>query len=104
MAWLKIDDGMAENPKILKLSRSDRWTWVELLCYVARQNNGGHIHDRVTQVLPRVTTGYLAKCEAVGLVDITDDGRLAVHDWDVYNPKDRTAAERQRRYRSRDKT
>lgn len=102
MAWLKVDDRMAEHRKVLALRRADRWTWMELLLYVARQNNGGHVPAGVTDVLRHVNDGFLERCQNAGLLDTEDEtGLLVVHDWDVYNPKDPTAADRMRRYRKR---
>ncbi len=85
MAWLRIDDGMPEHHKLLGLPRKDRWTWMELLCYVARQGNGGHVPTGVVDLLRYVTPAFLEKCVRVGLLDQVDDG-LAVHDWSDYNP------------------
>lgn len=101
MAWLKVDDGLAEHRKILALKRSDRWTWMELLCFVARQNNGGHVPTGVGDAVKHVTRAFLDRCEQVGLIDVEDDGRRRVHDWEHYNPKDPNAAERMRRYRGK---
>jgi hypothetical protein len=98
MAWLRVDDGLAEHRKILLLKRSERWTWMELLCYVARQNNGGHVPEGVGDVLRHVKPAFLQRCHELGLVDL-EDGIYVVHDWNEYNPKDPTAPERMKRYR-----
>lgn len=84
MAWLRVDDGMPEHRKVLALPRKDRWTWLELLAYVARQNNGGHVPEGVCDVLKYVTPAFLKACEQHGLLDRDDTG-LAVHDWAIYN-------------------
>jgi hypothetical protein len=98
MAWLRVDDGFPEHRKLLVLTRSERWTWTELMCYVARQNNGGHVPDGIGGVLKYVTPKFLKKCANAGLLD-KEDGGYHIHDWHVYNPKDPTAADRARRYR-----
>ena len=86
MAWLRIDDGLTEHRKLLDLPRNDRWTWMELLCYVARQNNGGHVPGGVITTMKHVTPRFLERCQTVGLLDTDDqDGRLVVHDWAIYN-------------------
>lgn len=85
MAWLRVDDGLAEHRKILQLKRGDRWTWMELLCHVARQNNGGHVHPGVTSTMRHVTPRFLQACEEIGLLDRDEDGTLMVHDWAIYN-------------------
>ena len=99
MAWLRLDDGFPEHRKVLALPRKDRWTWLETLAYVARQNNGGHVPNGVTGIIRSVTKSFLCSAVSVGLLDINSDGYV-VHDWDVYNPKDPTNSERQRRYRN----
>lgn len=100
MPWLRIDDGFTEHRKIVALKRSERWTWMELLTYCARQGNGGHVPEGVCDILRWVTPAFLSKCADVGLLDVVD-GRYEVHDWRVYNPKDPTNAARQERYRQR---
>lgn len=101
MAWLKVDDGLAEHRKLLLLKRADRWTWMEILCYVARQNNGGHVPEGIGSVLKYAKPELLNRYYEIGLLDLEPDGRYVVHDWDDYNPKDVTAAERMRRYRKK---
>ena len=104
MAWLKVDDGLAEHRKLLPLKRSERWTWMEVLCYVARQNNGGHVPPSIHQVLRHATPTFLTRCHELGLLDVEEGtGVYVVHDWEEYNPKDKTAADRQRRFRQRQK-
>lgn len=85
MAWLRVDDGFAEHHKILQLTRGERWTWMELLCHVARQNNGGHVSPGVVSTMRHVTPKFIGKCRHVGLIDEDDTGQLVVHDWAIYN-------------------
>ena len=99
MAWLRIDDGFPEHRKVLALKRSQRWTWMELLAYSARQNNGGFVPKSISDVLRHVTPTFLKNAENAGLLDPVENG-YKVHDWDVYNPKDPTNAVRQQRYRN----
>lgn len=84
MAWLRVDDGLAEHRKLLPLKRADRWTWVEVLCYVARQGNGGHVPDGVQQIIRHATPAFLGRCHELGLLDL-DGERYVVHDWAIYN-------------------
>ena len=86
MPWLRLDDTFAEHRKIVALKRADRWTWVELLTYCARQTNGGRIPHGITDVLRWVTPAFLDQCTAIGLIDKQPDGTLTIHDWDDYNP------------------
>ena len=102
MAWLRLDDGFAEHRKLLTMKRSERWTWMELLCYVARQNNGGHVPAGIDGILRYVTPAFLERCHQLGLLD-QEPGGWHVHDWDTYNPKDATGADRQQRFRQRHK-
>lgn len=85
MAWLKLDDGFPEHRKIINLKRADRWAWVELLCYCARQGEHGRIPEGVGDVLRNVTPAFLNNCTAAGLLDIEPDGTRWIHDWDIYN-------------------
>lgn len=84
MAWLRIDDGFTEHRKLVELTRSDRWTWVEILCYCARQQNGGTVPSGIGDIIRRATPKYLARCVDLGLID-RHDGTMTVHDWDIYN-------------------
>jgi len=90
MSWLRLDDGMPEHRKVLALPRKDRWTWLELLAYVARQNNGGHVPNGITDVLRWVTPTFLKQCVDAGLLDHETStqpvpNQYHVHDWDIYN-------------------
>jgi hypothetical protein len=100
MAWLRIDDGFTEHRKLLGLKRSDRWTWVELLTYCARQQNGGTVPENVCDVLRFVTPAFINQCVGLGLIDVEDDGTMVVHNWPKYNPRDPTKADRQARWRA----
>lgn len=84
MSWLRIDDGFTEHHKIVALKRGDRWTWVELLTYCARQNDGGRVPNGISDVLRWITPTFLARCLQLGLLEV-DDGGYRVHDWDDYN-------------------
>lgn len=85
MAWLRIDDGFTEHRKIVALKRADRWTWMELLTYCARQGNGGHVPAGITDVLRWITPQFLTQCVDIGLIDKAPDGTLSIHNWAVYN-------------------
>ncbi len=84
MPWLRIDDGFPEHRKLLALKRSERWTWVEVMCYCARQNNCGTVPARVGDVVRGATPRFVQMCIDVGLIDETDEG-LKIHDWLIYN-------------------
>jgi hypothetical protein len=99
MAWLRIDDGFPENRKILALPRRDRWTWLEVLAYCARQQNGGQVPNGISDIVRHATPAFIEAAHKAGLLDVTGTG-YEVHHWDEYNPKDPTNAVRQQRYRN----
>jgi hypothetical protein len=92
LPWLKVDDGLPEHRKLLHLKRADRWTWVELLCYCARQGDQGRVPHGISEVLRYATPSFIATCIESGLIDQEQDGTLWIHDWDIYNGS--TVAER----------
>lgn len=102
MSWLRIDDGFPEHRKLVGLKRSERWTWLEVLAYCARQGNDGVLPAGITDVLKHVTPAFILRCVSLGLLD-KNDGVLTVHDWATYNPKDPTKSERMARWRAKNK-
>jgi len=85
MAWLRVDDGYDSHPKILALgSDQRRWTWTRILVYTCRYRSPV-IPPNVSELVPRATPAFLRECVDIGLVDVTDDGTLEVHDWILYN-------------------
>lgn len=103
MAWLRIDDGFYSHPKVLKLTRPERWTWMEVLCFCARYETGGEIPIAISEALPKANPAFLAKCVDLELLDRTDEPGLVIHDWKVYNPRDPTNSTRQQRHREKTK-
>ena len=99
MAWLRIDDGFPENRKVLALPRRERWTWLEVMAYCARQQNGGQVPNSSSDIVRHATPAFIQAAFDAGLLVLTDTG-YEVHDWDEYNPKDPTNAVRQQRYRN----
>ena len=101
MAWLRIDDGFADHPKLVELGKPEhRWTWLEVLAYCARQKTQGRIPREIGDVIRRANPAFIRRCVEVGLVDLDEDIHR-VHDWDDYNPKDPTKADRQARWRAK---
>ena len=100
MAWLRIDDGFAQHPKIVKLARVDRWTWLEVLCYCARYKTRGIVPAAVGEVVRGASPAYLNRCFELHLLDRNGDDYI-VHDWDDYNGRDPKIlqTERQRKHR-----
>lgn len=104
MSWLRLDDGFADHPKLLELTRADRWRWIELLTLTARYRTNGHITSgmlRSADIPPRLQTRLLE----LALLEQTPYGQLQIHDWHHYNPPpDPTGAARQARWRARHTT
>lgn len=104
MAWLRIDDGFTRHPKLLALgSKSDRWTWLEVLVYCAQFNTSGELPAQLAEVVPGATPKFVERAVAAGLIDVETDGAMRVHDWKTYNPNDPTAAERMQRLRNKNR-
>lgn len=102
MAWLRIDDGFATHPKFSGWSSAQKWALVELFCYCARHKTEGVVPSDLS-LLPRAVTPSLLKlAEESGFIDL-EDGVYVLHDWQHYNPSDSTGAQRQERYRSRNR-
>lgn len=100
MAWLRIDDGFAQHPKIVQLTRKDRWILIEILLYCARYKTKGLVPLAVGEVVRGATPAFLKRCVELRLLDESANG-LVVHDWDDYNGRDPKVlqAERQRKRR-----
>lgn len=95
MAWLKIDDGMMEHPKILGLTDKEFRVHMHALCYTGRRREP-HIHKTALPILC-ATPKQAGKLADAGLWDVEGDGWV-IHDWDEYQtPK--TDADRQREHR-----
>lgn len=102
MSWLRLDDDFAQHPKVVRLARGDRWTWLEVLLYCARYRTEGHVPEAIGEAIRAATPAFLDRCHTVRLLDLNGDGYF-VHDWREYNPKDPTAAIRQQRKRDRER-
>jgi hypothetical protein len=85
VSWLRIDDGFTRHPKVLKLTRAQRWTWLEVLSYCAEQRTGGVVTVSISNALPTATSAFIEKCAVSGLLDPVEDGVYVVHDWALYN-------------------
>jgi len=100
MPWLRLDDGFAGHLKLEGWTAAQKWAWLELMLWAAHHRTAGRVPDDLS-LLPRSTTrALLNRAEASGLLD-RRKGDLWIHDWDVYNPRDATGAERAARYRRR---
>lgn len=99
MPWLRLDDRFTKHPKVLKLQRGDRWTWLEILEYCAAYQTGGQVPRAIRDVIPHASSAFIEQCVDAGLLDTADrfpagsagshdpdPGGYQVHDWLVYNP------------------
>jgi hypothetical protein len=95
--WVKLDDTLAEHPKIERAGPLAAWLYVCGLCYCARQLTDGRIPKAK---VPRLADVPQAVKHAARLVEVglwEDDGDdYVVHDWLAYNPgKAKVIANRQ---------
>lgn len=106
MSWLRIDDQMPLNGKVGELTDAEYRALVALWAYCSRKRNGGSFYPRellhAVYTTPRgprhVRESHLERFCELSLV-VADGDVYLVNDWDRYQPKDPTAAERMRRYR-----
>lgn len=106
MSWLRLDDTFAQHPKVVRLARGDRWTWVEVLLYCARYRTDGRVPEAISEAVRAATPAFLNRCYELHLLDLNGSGEAptyVVHDWDFYNPKDPTGAVRKQRQRDRER-
>jgi hypothetical protein len=99
MAWLRLDDGFTANSKIAQLSDAEFRAWMRLLCHCARSRD-----PSVDEVAIREVSGLnsrrIRRYADLGLLDEIGS-HFEVHDWAKYLPKDATNADRQARWRAR---
>lgn len=100
MSWLRIDDGFSRNPKVTSLTHKQRWIWVDILCYCSRYDTDGYVPENLHEFIAGATESFLEKLIDRDLLDDTSHG-LRVHDWLNYAPKDKTSAERQAKWRAK---
>ena len=99
MSWLRIDDRFASHPKVAQLSDKEFRVWMRTLCFCASYEDP--TVDRVAvREISGLTRVMVMKFADLGLLDPSGAGH-EVHDWELYQPKDRTGAERQARWRAR---
>lgn len=111
MSWLRHDDMRSLNRKIGQLGDAEYRALDALMEFVSRSKMDGtfdqHEIKLAAYLTPngpkRVTQRQLNRYLELGLVDDNTDPanphQYKIHDWDTYNPKDPTAAERMRNYR-----
>ena len=101
MPWLKLDDGLAEHPKLTRCEDDYDLclsTFVQLCLYCAHNMTDGIIPKREeAKHDARAIALLLAPFDdGLGFLERADDGRLIVHDYLDYNPtKAQVIAERE---------
>jgi hypothetical protein len=112
MSWLRVDDAAGLSPKLARLTDNELRALVfgvwSYCCRNPKTDGTFTLDDLPAMVYltpdgpATVTTEQAAVFARFGLTDPRKDGRtFEVHDWHQYRPKDPTAADRMRRYRSR---
>jgi hypothetical protein len=99
MSWLRLDDAYDTHPKLLELSELERWRWTRVLLHCARHRTQGLVSR---SVLREVGLGRAVQklIDLRLLLETAGADTLKVNDWDTFNPKDPTKAERQARWRA----
>lgn len=110
MAYVQLDDQIAQHPKILRAGGEAAWLWACAIAYCNRQLTDGHIPAAALATLGTFKTPVrklAAVLVEVGLLD-QDGADYRVHDYLRHNPdrttvhaRMRAAADRKAVYRSR---
>jgi hypothetical protein len=109
MAWIRLDDGFADHPKVLAAGVEAAWLYVCGLCYASRQLTDGFIPaPKIRQLVTTREADALAeRLVVVGLWERVEGG-YAVHDYLDYQTSAATVkaerngnAERQAQWRAR---
>src|SRR3990167_5578583 len=103
MPWITLDCGIFEHEKFARLpSDMARLGWVATLVAAKRQPKPGRFADETHLRLVIGRFGRFVEAYIdLRLLDRGDGAALLIHDWEDYQRDDRTAAERQRRWRER---
>ena len=99
MGWVRLDSNFARHPKITPLNDREFRQWVSLLAWNARYETRGRFQPEAAAGAIGVTNRTIERYRELGLLDLTDDGLLQVHDWEVYNPCRKPGKARTQRYR-----
>ena len=84
MAYLQIDDGMAEHEKIEALSPPQFMGHFRAMCWSARRGTDGHIPPHMLAGL-RINKAWVSRYVEVGVWDVNGNGWV-IHDWQEFNP------------------
>jgi hypothetical protein len=86
MKWFRMYSDALHNPKVQKLHPATFKHWVNLLC-LASENEPRGVLPNVEEIAftlrvkPVEAQGIVEKLTRAGLLDMSPDGRLSVHNW-----------------------
>jgi hypothetical protein len=94
VGWVKLDDGFANHPKVVRLSLEARWAYVESLCYSAKYETDG--------VVPEAVAANGSIRDELTRAGLWENGpaSVVVHDYLVYNPSRSQREQTRNRMRS----
>ncbi len=95
MSWVRLDDGLSDNPKLVGLSDRAFRVYINGLCYCARNLTDGLVPVGATRSLG-ATPRHVAELVAAGRWEQHENGWM-VHDYLKYNPTREQAEQRQQR-------
>src|SRR5262245_61239770 len=97
MAWVRVDDQVPRNHKMLKAGPAACWLWLCGLAHAQSQFTDGFISH---EALPMIGVQGKARCErlaqtlvSAGLFEVADGG-YRIHHYHVHNRDAQTAKER----------
>ena len=83
--WVKLDDGLPDNPKVEELSDGAFRLYVSALCHAQRHLTDGHLKaTRVSRLIPRFKTSYVEELITAQLWEMNGTG-YEIHDFEAWN-------------------
>lgn len=83
--WVKLDDGLPDNPKVEELSDGAFRLYVSGLCHAQRHLTDGLIKSsRVNRLIPRYKPSYVDELVGAQLWEMNGTGYL-IHDFAAWN-------------------
>lgn len=98
MSWLRVDDAFTSNSKIAQLTDAEFRVWMRLLCHCARAKDPT-VDAATMNEVAGLTKARVSLFASLGVIDEIGSSWV-VHDWQQYQPKDATGAERQAKWRA----
>lgn len=91
MAWVRIDDTMTFNPKVMKAGNAAVGAWIRLSAYSSAHGLDGKVPSEIAGMV--ASQRELEQAIAAGLIHRDGDG-YEIHDFLEYNPSAVEVAER----------